>query len=156
MEFWNLYNTHSKKIYNYLLWYLGNRQDAEDLTGTIFLKARSNFDTLRDPDKVLPWLWSITRNTANNFYRDRKRELQIEQIPIDFSSRCENGYKKIRLWAALNKLSDPDREILILREYHGYSYAELVEIIGNTIPGIKSRLFRARENLRKQYFSLEV
>lgn len=156
MEFWILYNSYGTKIYNYFLWFLGNCEDAEDLTHTVFLKAREQFDSLRNPDKAQRWLWAIARNTAKNFYRDRRKALQREQIPIDITQFSENGHRNVRLMIALSKLTTKDRDILILREFHSFSYAELAEMLDNTISGIKSRLFRARENLRKQYFSLEV
>ena len=156
MEFWTLYDRHCTKIYNYLTWFLGNRNDAEDLTSVVFLKAYEQFKTLRSPDKAEAWLWTIARNAAMNFRRDRKQALQIEHIPIDPSSPSEHCDQTRHLWLALSKLSPQDRDILILREYHGFSYSELAEILENTVSGIKSRLFRARENLREQYFSLEV
>jgi RNA polymerase sigma-70 factor (ECF subfamily) len=155
MEFWALYSKHSTRIYNYLLWFLGSREDAEDLTSTIFLKAREEYQTLRHSERAQAWLWAITRNTALNFRRDRSKRMQTERNPAGSLSQHENGDRKIRLRLALGRLSNHDRDILILREYHGFSYAELADMLQSSIPAIKSRLFRAREKLREQYFSVE-
>ena len=70
--------------------------------------------------------------------------------------KIKDTFGMSELMIAMSKLTSNDRDILILREFERFSYAELAEMMDNTISGIKSRLFRARENLRKQYFSLEV
>ena len=79
----------------------------------------------------------------------------MEQFPEIQAPFSENGHRVVRLKAALRQLAAPDREIIILRDYHGFSYAELAELLETSIAGIKSRLFRARENLRRQYFQPE-
>ena len=154
-EFWDLYQRHSTQIYNYMLWFLGNRDDAEDLTSTVFLQARERFHSLRNPNKARQWLWTIARNSARNFLRDRKETVRLEHYPELQAPFSENGHRIVRLKTALRELAGPDREIIILREYHGFSYAEMAELLETSIPSIKSRLFRARENLRRQYFQPE-
>jgi len=155
MEFWDLYREHGTRIYNYMLWSLGSRDDAEDVTSNVFLKAHKQFNSLRNPDKARQWLWTIARNSARNFLRDRKETVCLERFPEIEAPFSENGHRVVRLKAALRQLAAPDREIIILREYHGFSYAELAELLETSIAGIKSRLFRARENLRRQYFQPE-
>jgi len=71
-EFWDLYRKYGAHIYNYFLRYLGNRDDAGDLTGQVFINAQKNFASLKDRGKVESWLWGIARNAARNFVRDRK------------------------------------------------------------------------------------
>lgn len=157
MEFWDLYRMHGTRVYNFLLWQIGRRDDAEDLTGAIFLKARERFDSLCHPEKAEQWLWAIVRNAARNFLRDRKETVPLDDAlekmaPVTFS---DNGHQIIRLKAALSRLSIVEREIIVLREYQGFSYAELAQLLQTTVAGVKSRLYRARENLRQKYFQSE-
>lgn len=154
-EFWQAYREHGPKIYNYLVWFLGNRQDAEDLTGNILIKARESIGSLRETAKTRQWLWAIARNAAKNFIRDRKETVGLDEAPEMHSPFSDNGHRTIRLKAALGRLEQPDREIIFLREYQDFSYAELAELLETSVSGIKSRLYRARENLRQEFFQTE-
>jgi RNA polymerase sigma-70 factor (ECF subfamily) len=119
------------------------------------LKAREQFATLRDPARSRQWLWSIARNLAKNFIRDRKETVRLEQISQPPDPFSPNGHRLVRLQQALRELAASDREILILREYQGLTYSELAEALETSVPAVKSRLFRARENLRQTYFHPE-
>jgi len=155
-DFWQAYREYGPGIYNYLVWFLGNRQDAEDLTGTVFIKAREHIDSLQQSAKIKQWLWAIARNTARNFIRDHKETVGLDAVPETPSPFSDNGHRQIRLRAALGRLERSDREIIMLREYQDFSYGELAELLETTVPGIKSRLYRARENLRQIYFHMEL
>ena len=157
MEFWDLYQQYGNRIYSYFLRYLGNREDAADLTGNVFLKAQESFGELREQNRAEAWLWAITRNTAKNFLRDRKELVPLEEgilqgQPSPFS---ENGHRVVRLKTALRRLSGDDREILILREYHAFTYEELAALLETSTAAVRSRLFRARQNLKSTYFARE-
>ncbi len=154
MEFWDLYHLHGGRVYNFLLRYLSNRDDAADLTGNIFLQAREKFSSLKNPDRAEAWLWAIARNLLKNYLRDRKPTTTLDETiePVTTVPLNQNGHRVVKLKTALRRLDDAEREILLLREYQGMSYTELSTLLGGTVPAIKSRLFRARQHLKEAYF----
>ncbi len=158
MEFWDLYRAYADKIYTYLFWCLGNKEEAEDVTGTILIKAQKAYPTLRDKSRTRAWLWAIARNTLKNTIRDRKHHVSLDDLPnqITHDSSATAQHHLLRLRQSLQCLAPEERELLLLREYQGFSYAELAELLDVSIPSIKSRLYRARENLRQQFFGQEV
>src|SRR5690242_21273155 len=63
-----------KRVYNYLLRLVGNREDALDLSQDVFLKAYQNLRKLDEPDRFAPWLFRIAHNEAYSMFRKRRPE----------------------------------------------------------------------------------
>ena len=70
-----------KRVYNYLLRILGNREDALDLSQDVFLKAYQNLRKLEDPSRFAPWLFRIAHNEAYSLFRKRRPEADVEEVP---------------------------------------------------------------------------
>ena len=79
-----------KRVYNYLLRLVRNREDALDLAQDVFLKAFQNLKKLDDPGRFAPWLYRIAHNEAYSLLRKNRPEgeLAIEPRTGDASSRC--------------------------------------------------------------------
>src|SRR6516164_4380318 len=70
-----------KRVYNYLLRIVGNREDALDLSQDVFLKAYQNLRKLEDPGRFVAWLFRIAHNEAYSLFRRRKPETDSEDLP---------------------------------------------------------------------------
>ena len=145
-----------------------NYDDSLDIAQEVFLKLYHNIGSFKEESSFSSWLYRIAKNSALDFLRKEKNtrqnislvtessdgeEVQMEIADTsDKSSPEASMLQKERnelLYSALNELSDEHKEIILLRDINGYAYEEITGILGIEQGTVKSRLFRARENLRK-------
>ncbi len=147
-----------KRVYNYLLRILGNREDALDLSQDVFLKAYQNLRKLDDPGRFAPWLYRIAHNEAYSLFRKRRPEgeageLQPETLEGDVSPGG-NAVFPIELTLAvsnaLHKLTADQRETVVLKIYQGFKFEEIAEIVSCPVSTVKSRLYTALELLKAE------
>lgn len=139
-----------KRIYNYLLRLLGNREDAMDLNQDVFLKAYQNLAKLEDPARFGPWLFRIAHNEAYSLLRKPKTEQEVteraeravwgQMLPIETSLAVER---------ALSKLTEEQREAVLLKVYQGFKFEEIAEVLDTPVSTIKSRVYTALELLKE-------
>lgn len=153
-------------VYNVAYGMLGHHHDAEDAAQDAFLSAWENIGSFQFRSRFSTWLYRIVKNKCLNHidqYQRRKTEpTEIDDsqpwIPIDTMTPEEaalrNEEKEI-VHAALAKLKDTHREILILRELQDFSYEEITEVLGCTLGRVKSRLHEARKALKKELERVE-
>ena len=137
--------------------YVGNAEDARDLSQDAFIKAyqaRSRFDEDRP---FYPWLYRILKNHCLNFVTRGKRHVSLDdenehrEIPSPAATALENmeeTERKRLVRLALDKLSEDHREIIVLKNFKDHSYKEIAELLGIPIGTVMSRLFYARQALR--------
>ena len=146
-----------------------NYDDSFDVAQEVFLKLYHNIGSFKGESSFSSWLYRIAKNTALDFLRKEQKnknnvslytensdgEETVMDIPdTSVSSSPEqtavkNEAKEI-LYSALDEISDEHKEIIILRDVDGYTYEEIAEMLGLEYGTVKSRLFRAREALRKK------
>lgn len=128
-----------------------NGDRADDLVQDTVVKAWTNMDSFTPGTSLRAWLFTILRNTYFSEYRKRARE--VADVDGLFSAKLavhgeQEGHLDLEDFkAALAKLSDEQREVLILIGASGFSYEEAAEICGCAVGTIKSRLNRARARL---------
>lgn len=167
------------QIFNLCLRMLGNAAEAEDLAQDVFVKAFQAISTFRGDSSLGTWLYRIAANLCKNRlkYLSRRRynaTSQFENVPESVwagrTSRArpttgepaarpdqalEGARAQTRVQKALAAV-DPDfRELLVLRDIQGLSYAEVRRITGLADGTVKSRLHRARAALKRAYTALE-
>jgi RNA polymerase sigma-70 factor (ECF subfamily) len=138
-----------KRVYNYLLRILNNREDALDLSQDVFLKAYQNIRKLTDPARFGPWLFRIAHNEAFSLFRRRKPEDELTGIetphepayPVELSLAAA---------AALETLSPEQREAVVLKIYEGFKFEEMAEVLDCPVSTVKSRLYTALDLLKNQ------
>jgi RNA polymerase sigma-70 factor (ECF subfamily) len=144
------------RAFHFALQLLGNPEDALDVTQEAFLRLHRHWHR-RDRSRPLgPWLYSILRNLAIDQIRKRStwREDPIENAPRESAgpgpeALAETGELKAMVWKAINELPPAYREVVILRDLHGLTYAEIAEVLGVPSTTVNSRLHDAREALRR-------
>lgn len=148
--FESLYREQAGRLRSFLRLYLGNEQAAEDVAQEVFQKIwqRPNgFDPARGSLKA--YLFGIARKRAADWWRRRPPERNAplpEPVTVP-------GEARVLLQDALARLEPDQRGLLWLREVEGYSYQELAEVLAIPLGTVKSRLFAAREQLRKVWIS---
>lgn len=147
----------------------GSREDAEDLAQETFVRVYRYLERLRPDAKFSTVLFGIGRNLTLNYIRDGKRrgrgrmdslsqpdgqELALaDPAPApDAAARENETYALIQRGLAL--LSAEHREVLLLREAQGLDYDAIAEVIGCRKGTVKSRIARAREQLRARLLEL--
>ena len=138
-----------KRVFNYLLRLVANREDALDLSQDVFLKAYQNLSKLDSVDKFPAWLFRIAHNEAFSMLRKRRPEgeLPVERggaeagrlLPMELSLAVES---------ALSRLSEDHREAVLLKVYQGFKFEEMAEILNCPVSTVKSRLYTALELLK--------
>ena len=156
---------HGKKVYNTVYCMLGNEQDAEDLAQEIFLNIYVALPRFKGRSSINTWIYRITMNEINDFLNRKKR---TSALHADMSTEALEAIG--RLWnhcddvetvfqrqqlgrsmqAALGTLAPAFRAVFVLKEIEGYAYREIGDILNIPIGTVESRLFRARDMLRKQ------
>lgn len=143
-------------------------EDAADLTQEVFLKAWSNLEKFEFKSAFSTWLYRLASNLCIDFLRNTRRK---PAVPLTFED-AEGEEQRIevvdpapqpeeallaseqqaQLDAAMQELEPEHRRILTLRVVNDLSYTDIAEILGIKEGTVKSRLARAREKLRKNYY----
>ena len=140
-----------KRVYNYLLRLVRNREDALDLSQDVFLKAFQNLKKLDDPGRFAAWLYRIAHNEAYSLLRKNRPEgeLAVEPRTGDASSRMFPVELGLAVGAALAKLSEDQREAVVLKVYEGFKFEEMAEILSCPVSTVKSRVYTAFDLLKQ-------
>jgi RNA polymerase sigma factor (sigma-70 family) len=130
----------------------GDRELAADAVQTAWLVAWRKLRSLRDPDRVRPWLLAVTANEARQLLRRRHGpvlEIDVE-APGDRRSDPSNGVERLDLRRALFRLSPDDRTLLALHFGVDLPSDELGAALGTSPSTARKRLSRAIDRLRKE------
>jgi RNA polymerase sigma-70 factor, ECF subfamily len=141
-----------KRVFNYLLRLVGHREDALDLSQDVFLKAYQNLKKLEDPAKFPGWLFRIAHNEAYSLLRKNRPEgeLAVEpKIGGETSGRMFPMELTLAVQGALSRLSDDQREAVLLKVYQGFKFEEMAEILSCPVSTVKSRLYTALDLLKQ-------
>jgi RNA polymerase sigma-70 factor (ECF subfamily) len=165
LDYAKIVHEHSSRIYNAVYCVLGNGADAEDVTQEVFLKAFKALPGFKGESNISTWLYRIAMNAASDHIRKNGGKAKLRE-PLDENGRRmpeqvsaahespENSYfkKELRetIRKALLKLPLNYRMVLVLKDIEEYSYKDIGKILGISIGTVESRLFRAREILRKE------
>ena len=141
--FEKLYSAHFVRVRDFLRVYLGNAAAVDDVAQETFLQywqRPHGFDPARS--NLRTYLFGIARKKAADWWRHQKAEPPTRSI-------CGSGDAAVLMKDAFARLEPDLRNILWLREVEGHSYQELASILDVPIGTVKSRLFAAREQLRR-------
>jgi RNA polymerase sigma-70 factor (ECF subfamily) len=131
-------------------------QDAQDAAQDVFLKAYRGLKDFRPDASLYTWLYRIAMNTCLDYKRKTQRtpihECLSEDRPSNDPSperNCETREISEAVQSALQKLPKKLRPAIVLREIDGLSYEEIAEVLNTSVGTVKSRISRAREELRQ-------
>ncbi len=146
-----------KRVFNYLLRLVREREDALDLSQDVFLKAYQNLGKLEDAGRFGPWLFRIAHNEAYSLLRRRRPEDELPELssqparfrmyPVELSLAVET---------ALARLTADQREAVILKIYQGFKFEEMAEVLDCPVSTVKSRLYAALDVLKLTLAPIET
>jgi RNA polymerase sigma-70 factor (ECF subfamily) len=157
--FGRLVAAYQDRLFNSLLRVLGSSEDAADIVQDAFVQAFTKLNTFRGDSGFYTWLYRIAFNLAmSHARRGRKTESLdgmksvVGEEPLDGRPTVETGMMQQEraelVHAALAQLSMDYRQILVLREIDGCRYDEIAVILDLPVGTVRSRLFRARMEMR--------
>jgi len=167
--FVEIVNRYRAKMYTVALRHLRNHADAEEISQDTFIRAHRGMARFRGDSSLSTWLHRIAFNLARNrhkhdfsrrrhltysfdtpFFDDARStfsDLVASDIPTPARAATSHEFSELVL-LCMDKLSDRQREILLMRNSHSKPYSEIARKLGIGIGTVKSRIGRARESLR--------
>lgn len=148
--FAELYARYGGRVFAYCLRFLGQRDEAQDVYQETFIRFYESAQQKREMTNVPGYLLKIARNLCLNCRRNKKQTVEFDdyQSLVHPSSTEKTEFLQL-ITTALDMLPDDYREVFVLREYEGLSYAEIAEIVGASLSNVKVRIFRAKQKIRE-------
>ncbi len=163
--FSELVRRHQMRIFHTAFGMVGNREDADDLAQLAFIKAFQSLHQFRGQSLFSTWLYRISINCCLDWIKSQQRKYDVKMDdewwfrqadsealfagPKRTDYRVEQGELRDVLTQVLADMPPNFRSVLVLRELNGLSYQEIASVEGCSVGTVKSRLFRARAQLRK-------
>jgi RNA polymerase sigma-70 factor (ECF subfamily) len=158
-----------KKVFNIAYRMLGNPEEAKDLAQEVFISVFESIKDLKEEGKFDAWLTQVTLNHCRNRWKYLRRRHYFDSDSLDDPIETEDGdmpkaiydpsenpetlYEKKMIQqliqGGLQKLKEDQRELIVLRDLQEFSYEEMSEWLGLPEGTIKSRLHRARMDLKQ-------
>ncbi len=155
--FEEIYKATSSFVYNVALRITNNRNDADEVTQDVFVKAFKSLKDFGFRSSLKTWIYRITANTALNYCKKRSRSDQgkVEYDPIvhdasavtDARRDFEESDTEHNVTELLGVLDPDQRACIVLREIEGLDYQSIADTLNININTVRSRLKRAREKL---------
>lgn len=159
--FRTLVNRHKEKVRNLIYITVGNPSVIDDLAQEVFITVYRKLHLFRFEARFSTWLYRITINKCRDYLRIKKvRSIfssftgDEEEVQVTGATKTDFDINEI-VHKNISKLPDKLRIPLILRDIEGMSYQEISETLDTEINTVKTRIFRARENLKKLLSPLE-
>lgn len=162
-----LIRRYQRKIYQLVYNMTSNREDAEDLTQDVFVKAYSALEHFKGDSSFYTWVYRIAVNRTINYLKKRKRNAALSLDDMDQAVERDPDYVELRsrespvrdatlselqkkLNEALQTLSEKHRTVVVLHDIQGLQHDEIGRMLGCSEGTVRSRLFYARQELQKQ------
>ena len=162
-----LVKRYQERIYATIYHMTSNHEDANDLAQDSFIKAYQALGSFKGGSSFYTWLYRIAVNKTINFLKQRKNRMHISLNDLDFNAehdpdlmalishktpRRDAGLSELqeKLNAALLKLSEPHRLVVVLHDVQGQSHEEIAKVMDCNIGTVRSRLFYARQQLQSE------
>ncbi len=169
IDFSSIFKLYKYDVFSLIYSILGNYEEAMDVTQDVFIKVFEKLNTFQGRSSIKTWLFKIAINAAKNrirFWSTKKWKETFSFSSLGKSNFIlldlklskdvetpEERYKKLeiegKIWEALKLLSMKSRILIVMKDIEGLSYMEISETLNIPIGTVKSRLYRAREELKK-------
>jgi RNA polymerase sigma-70 factor, ECF subfamily len=162
--FGELVRRYQDRLYNSVFRFVGNAEDAYDVVQDAFLSAFQSLHAFKGGAQFFTWMYRIAVNTAITHKRKHKAVLRLhtgegdseqtidpadpaESNRPDYAAKMAEDEKKVH--DALARLTDEHRAVLIMKDLDGMKYEEMAEVLDVPVGTIRSRIHRARMELRQ-------
>jgi RNA polymerase sigma-70 factor, ECF subfamily len=162
--FGELVRRYQDRLYNSVYRLVGNAEDAYDVVQDAFLNAYQSLGAFKGGSQFFTWMYRIAVNTGITLKRKRKAVLRLhapgpdgepavdpadpsESNRPDYAAEMAEEEKKVHL--ALGRLTEEHRTVLVMKDLDGMKYEEIAEVLDVPVGTIRSRIHRARMELRQ-------
>jgi RNA polymerase sigma-70 factor (ECF subfamily) len=155
-EFNQIVQQHSDALYRFALKNIKVVEEAQEIVQTAFEKLWLNRNNV-ELEKSKSYLFRVAYNYLIDVIRKQRKEADMETTKFKEPSTEGADFKDLKrvLERALSKLSDIQRNVILLRDYEGYSYQEIGDILSITEAQVKINIFRGRKQLQEHLGSME-
>lgn len=162
-----LVERYHSRIYSLTYNMCSNREDAEDLTQEVFVKAFEALPRFKGKSSFYTWIYRIAVNKTINYRkkRNRKRALSLDQF--DQEIKTDESYSdltskgspvrnislselQIKLNEVLQSLSEKHRTVVVMHDMQGIPHDEIAKVVGASVGTVRSRLFYARQQMQAE------
>ena len=160
---------HKDKVFSLCYWFVGDYQDANDLAQDVFFKAFKALKNFRFESAFSTWIYRIAVNTCKNRLKSFQYRLKKKFVHLNNTAAAKNNpgveiadessspeielgrKEKSRLiQTAISSLPAEKKAVVVLRDIEGLSYEEISSVTGFNLGTVKSKLARARQDLREK------
>lgn len=158
-------DTYKKMVFNTVLGFLQNMEDAEDVTQDVFIKVFENIVNFKQQSKLSTWIYRISITQATDFIRHKKRKKRMGFLTSLFGTNnellhdppnfihpgvlAENREQSAILFNAINQLPEKQKTAFMLQKIQDMSQQQIAEIMDMNEGAVESLLSRAKANLKK-------
>lgn len=151
-EFEKIYRLYYLDIYKYLFSLSGNKDIAEELTQETFFSAMKSFDTFRGTCKIQTWLCQIAKHAYFAHQKRLKRtqplgENDYEGEEISLEVKISNEESAFEIHQLLHNLSEPYKEVFMLRVFGELSFTKIATLFGKTESWARVTFHRAKQKI---------
>ena len=154
--FAELYDRLVVRVYRHIYYLVNDVREAEDLTGQTYLKAWEAIDRYKERGApFVAWLLRIAHNLTVSYLRSRRNHKVLEDTVVDQKlhrnpeQALERSAEEDNVRAAIMRLREEQRQVIILRFVEEMDYREVAAVIGKSVPAVRVIQHRALGNLRK-------
>ena len=150
---------HRRPVYQLCYRFVGNHEDASDLSQDVFLRAYRGLRTFRGQSALATWLYRVAVNVCLNRVKAKTplsaltesiEQRQFVDVRAESApDRMMKNERGARVRAAIAQLPRLQRATLILRTYHEMSHQEIADVLGSSVGAVKANFFHALGNLKK-------
>ena len=159
-----IYGVFARKVLNFIYRMVNSPEEAEDLTQETFVAVYQKLGTLKDNGKFEPWLFRIARNFVYQKYRSRSpTTVSIDALDedgqavtqlADVRKNPDEAFQTVELEDVvadvIESLPEKYREVFVLSALQHLSYQQIADIVGRSLPSVKTDIHRARLEVRKR------
>ncbi|MCB9189616.1 MAG: sigma-70 family RNA polymerase sigma factor [Flavobacteriales bacterium] len=150
----NSWDEFSSQLLGFIISKVHHREDAEDILQEVYLKCVQNIGSLRKDSNLNAWLYTVTRNAVNDYFR--KKNNHGFESPLIEDLFEENVGLSIRdsfccLEPHINELPEKYKEVILLSEIEGLKHQDIAKQLGLSLSAIKSRVVRGRDLLKDKF-----
>jgi len=145
----------NQELLNFIKKRIGNHEDSEDILQEVYIKLHKNIDKLKDEDKLVSFIFQVTRNTINDCYRTCRKIKKVEFeekfsdiSPLEEENLNSEVIKSMKRF--IGNMPDNSRVILEKFEFEDLSHREISKELDIKESTSKVRLKRAKEKLKKE------
>ena len=146
----NVWNETQHKLKPFVYRYTKDKAVTDDIIQDVFLKVHAKVDQLKESEKLVGWIFQITRNTITDYFRSKGKIISAHDIDWDSEAKSLNDCVVNCLQDMMNELPDKYRQALELTELKNLSQLELAKELNISYSGAKSRVQRARQILKER------